>query len=86
MAEGFRCGKRPNGMAVGFSLLPMWLVMAREGTQAKRNPGLAKARKSRKSVVFEILWLFRGHFCVRKNQTDADFCSDCCKFHLFVCI
>ena len=44
IAEKFRCGKRPNGMAVGFSLLPLWQVMALEGAQAKRNLGLARAR------------------------------------------
>jgi len=53
---------------VGFSLLPMWLVMAREGTQAKRNLGLARARELRESVVFENSWLFRGCFCARKTK------------------
>ena len=85
IAEGFRYGKRPNGMAVGFSLLPMWLVMAREGTQAKRNPGLARARELRESVVFENSWLFRGCFCARKTKLMLIFALIAVNFRFFLC-
>ena len=60
--------------------------VAREGTQAKRNLGLARARELRESVVFENSWLFRGCFCARKTKLKLVSALPTVNFRFFVCI
>ena len=62
----------------------VWQGVAREGTQAKRNLGLARARELRESVVFENSWLFRGCFCARKTKLMLIFALIAVKF-TFLC-
>jgi len=62
----------------------VWQGVAREGTQAKRNLGLARARGLRESVVFENSWLFRGCFCAQKTKLKLVFALPTVNFR-FLC-